>query len=161
MSVKIKHYICPKRSGKSTAAQKIFTGDPEEAVLINVLPDTDLKHIYENYIKGCTFKKVIIDDFLELFKNNKGYVRRLMNYFLTHGAEEITLFSTPDRLYNPIRDKKELKSKFLDSSEVSIICGEFYHAMSKNDRMKLTTVLPSYEFQTKVLGVLYDNAIQL
>ena len=159
MSTKIIHYVCPVCSGKSTMAQKLQNLDPEETLLIEARDSTDLDMIYENHIKGCIFKKVIIDNFLKLYQNKKNCVRKIIKLFKKNGTQEIILFSTPDRLYDEHIDKSELKKKFLDRTEVEIINKEFYGGLSVHDRMVFTSTLSAQDFQSKILGVLYNQAI--
>jgi hypothetical protein len=156
MITKIKHYVCPVCSGKSTTAQKLQNLDPENTLLIEVQSSTNLDLIYKKFIKGCKFKKIIIDNFLNLYSNKKNEVNKFVQYIKSNSVEEIILFSTPDRLYNKNEDKKELKEKFLDGSEVEVI-QEFYTVLPPEDRIILYSTLNPNEFQTKVLGALYDS----
>ena len=157
METKITHYVCPVCSGKSTAAQKLQNLDPENTLLIEVYNDTNLTLINQNYIKGCKFKTVIIDNFLKLYKNKKNCVRRFIDYLKKNDVEEIILFSTPDRLYDINMDERELRDKFLDPSEVDIKQSSFYQGLTKSDRTNLISILGANEFETKVLGALYSH----
>jgi hypothetical protein len=157
METKIKHYVCPVCSGKSTTAQQLQKLDPENILLIEVYDGTDLDVIREKFIPDCKFKTIIIDNFLKLYRNKKNCVRKFINFLKKKNVEEIILFSTPDRLYDISMDKKEIKRKFLDSSEVEVLQKEFYGGLSVNDRMVFTSTLSPAEFETKILGVLYSH----
>ena len=161
MTIKIKHYVCPVCSGKSIAAQKMQNLNPEETLLIEVDTTTDLNLIYEKFVKDYKFKKIIIDNFLKLFSNKKNQVKKFIKYIKSCGVEEIVLYSTPDHLYNKVTDKKELADKFLIGDDVEVIQDEFYHGLSTVDRMALTSLLRANDFQTKVLGALYDSQYAL
>ena len=137
-------------------ARNIQSVDPENTLLIEAKEDTNLEEIYDLFIKGFKFRTVVIDDFLYLYKNKSNKVRKFINNLQKNNVEEIILFSTPDKLYDKHEDEKELKKKFLDSSEAEVIQRELYNGISKNERMIFTAKFKSEEFQTKVLGVLYQ-----
>jgi len=156
MIKKVKHYVCPVCSGKTTKAQEIQLNDPENTLLIEVLDSTDIERIYEKHIKGCRFKTIVIDNFLKLYNKKRGDVNKIMQKMKAH-SEEIILFSTPDKLYDKKTDKEELKSKFLDGKSAQVIYEKFYPGMSKNDRAILTSSLPASDFESKVLGVIFSS----
>jgi hypothetical protein len=99
--MRIIHYICPRQSGKTTTARNFQMNDHENTLLIETQGISNFNYIIDNLLRGKRFKKIIIDEFLFCTKehyNPIAFKEALVNV----KCEELFLYSTSDKLYNPI-----------------------------------------------------------
>ena len=146
--MKIIHYVCPRRCGKTTKAKDMQMEDPE-----NILLFTENWTFGRNF-RGKRFKKIIFDeflgkDFIQTGKFQDWMCRHLLNTLTPEG--EIILFSTPHKFYTKeqlmlvslveypqyLKDYKifdleeinktiqEINNNFLNPSKVNIIKTDF------------------------------------
>lgn len=176
--MKVTHYICPRRCGKTSKAEEIQMEDPENIVIIKCYPIPSIE-ILTNILHGRRFEKVIFDEFLH-FASDRYYDRDLLLKLLVRvKCEELILFSTQDRLYNEMsmmlvgiiehpeflkdyplsmglneikRVIEEYNNKFLNPSKVDIIKTNFGYPMSFQDKRRYKLEMPSDIYKAQILG---------
>jgi len=104
--MKIKHYICPRNCGKTTFAENLQMGDPENTLLFKM--DRGFWKWGQD-MRGERWKRIIMDEYI-LRYNNLGETDKdrfvdwlntdVINCLYKHDEGELILISTPDKLYS-------------------------------------------------------------
>ena len=153
------HYICPRACGKTTFAEKLQKEDPSLLLIERGHDLTDLDWL-EKTFRGAldrrdTYTGVIIDEFLSMTNLHNYYRDRMLFLFREMGIDELTLISTPDRLYDRYepKDWNMMVDKFLaEESCTKIIKTDFGKRMSQKEKEGYKNMLGEERYKTEMLG---------
>jgi hypothetical protein len=140
--------------GKTTRALDIQMRNPEKTLYIMLLPETNIKMLIDKHIRGYDYDIVIIDEFLWACEKKLSDVRGLvMN--LVNRVKKIILFSTPDKLYDPVEDRDEMRMKFLSGEDVKVVIKTFNPGVFCRAEWYYKQCMPEETFLRQIKGHLY------
>lgn len=103
--MKVKHYICPRKCGKTTFAKDLQMESPEDTLLFTMSGGV---WKWGFSIRGERYKRIIIDEYIERYNKLSNDIEKekfidwireeLMSTLIPNG--ELILISTPDKRYD-------------------------------------------------------------